>query len=712
MNKSPDTDIKHQSTDIYFAALPIDELLPYLNSKITDFYDFAFKYKFLDKWKRSYLAYYGMSQSGTDSSKLNQAGVNGEEYILKVNDFRSLLQGLLTMTTSQRPALEPKAMNTDSKSMNQTILARTVLDYYMAEKHLEETLKDAVEMSLFGGDSCLVLDWNATAGQIYSVGPNKQDPVTGEEIPNSGDPIYDGDLEFKAYHAIDCIRECWSENATRKWWIIREFENKYDLAAKYKDQADQIIAISDQSDFMKSYSNINYSAKTDSDYIPVFKFYHEPTEALPNGRLVKFIGLDISLSDGSLPYKNMPVYPMMPMSWFGTPFGYTVAYDLMGIQTNLDALNSIVATNQMNYGIQNILLPRGGEYNVFALAQGLNGIDYDPKIGEPKPLNLLQTPEEIIKNIERLEIKQQKLSGQNDASRGNVDRDMSGAALALLASQAVQFNGGLQQSYNFLLESVGTGVIEILQMYATTPRIASISGKSNRARVKEFMGQDLDGINRVGVEQVNPVSKTAAGRLSMAQDMLKGQLIATPQHYFEVLTTGTIDSLYEHEMSQILMIRSENEDLIDGKAPTAVVTDKHKLHIQEHSTVLDSPEARQDPKIIQAVVAHMQQHIDILNNPDPKVTTLLQLLGEQTLSHPPQPPPAPGGPPPNQPPGPPKPATGPPGPLMPQMANPTKPVMQTAQGVKHPGMPHLPQQAPAPVQQAYEQVQANATPQQ
>ena len=79
MNKSPDTDIKHQSTDIYFAALPIDELLPYLNSKITDFYDFAFKYKFLDKWKRSYLAYYGMSQSGTDSSKLNQAGVNGKQ---------------------------------------------------------------------------------------------------------------------------------------------------------------------------------------------------------------------------------------------------------------------------------------------------------------------------------------------------------------------------------------------------------------------------------------------------------------------------------------------------------------------------------------------------------------------------------------------------------------------------------------------------------
>lgn len=687
MNNSPDLAIKHESSGIYFAALPIEDLLPYLNSKITDFYDFTLKYKFLDKWKRSYLAYYGMSQSGTDTTKLNQAGVNGEEYILKVNDFRYLLQGLLTMTTTHRPALEPKAMNTDSKSMNQTVLARTVLDYYMIEKHLEECLKNTAEFSLFGAEGFTVLDWNATAGQVYS------------EDPQTGAPIYDGDLEFESYHPIDIVRECWGENAKRTWYIVRKFKNKYDVAAKYPELREKIIAITDQSNFMQNYTNINYNAKTGSDHIPEFAFYHQPTEALPNGRMTRFVGADIYLSDGPLPYKNMPVYPMVPMPWHGTPFGYTVAYDLLGIQTNLDALNSIVATNQMNYGIQNVLLPRGAEYNVYALAQGLNGIEYDPKIGEPKPLNLLQTPEEIVKNIERLENKQLQLSGQNKASQGNVDRDMSGAALALLASQAVEFNGGLQQAYNFQLESVGTGVIEILKEYATTPRIASIAGKSNRARVKEFKGEDLAGINRVAVEQVNPVSKTAAGRLSMAQDLLKANPNMPQQHYFEVLTTGNIESLYEHEMSQILMIRSENEDLIDGKKPIAVITDQHKLHIQEHATTLDSPEARSNPQIVQAVTAHIQEHINLLKTTAPE---LLQLLGEQPLAPPLQPQPAPGGPPANQPPHP-----GAPGAVMPQMANATPPVVQAANGVKGPSMPTLPKAAPGPVQDAYAQLKAN-----
>lgn len=686
-NKTQANTINPSSQHQYFAALPVDEILPHLMSKIEDYYAFALKYRFLDKWKRSYLAYYGMSQSGTDSSRLNQAGTNGEEYILKVNDFRSLLQNLLTMTTSQRPAGQPKATNTDSKSMNQTVLARTVLDYYMSEKHLEVTLKDATEFALFGAEGFVVLDWNATAGEIYDVDPTTQAP------------IYDGDIDFDTFHPIDVVRECWGENAKNTWYVTRKFKNKYDLAAKYPDMARNITAISEASDMLHRYSNINYNAQTSEDFIPVWTFYHQKTEAIPNGRMIKFVGADVVLGDGPLPFKNIPVYKISPAPWHGTPFGYTVAYDLMGIQSNLDALNSIIATGQMNYGVQNILLPRGGEYNVYSLAQGLNGLEYDPKIGEPKPLNLLSTPKELVENITRLEQKQETLSGVNSVARGNIDRDMSGAALALIASQAVQFNNGLQQSYNSLCDAVETGVIEILQEYATTPRIASIAGKSNRFRVQEFKGSDLDGISRVVSEQVNPVSKTAAGRLQMAQDMLKSGLIQTPQHYFEVLTTGNIEALYEHETSQILLIRSENEDIGDGKAPQAVITDKHQLHIQEHATVLDSPEARSNPQIVKLATEHIQQHIQILKTADP---ALLGLLGEKSLAAPPAPQPGSAAPPP---PG------GPKGPGMPEMANPTPPAAQAAQNIHEPGMPNmpsLPKQAPQGAQEAYNQLKATA----
>src|ERR1041385_2368469 len=105
--------------ETYWASLPPEDLTRKLTAKVTEYYEFCMRYGFLDKWKRAYLAYYGMAEAGTDASKLNQAGQNGEQYIVKVSHLRSLLQNLLTLTTSQRPALQPKAQNTDSKSFIQ-----------------------------------------------------------------------------------------------------------------------------------------------------------------------------------------------------------------------------------------------------------------------------------------------------------------------------------------------------------------------------------------------------------------------------------------------------------------------------------------------------------------------------------------------------------------------------------------------------------------
>jgi hypothetical protein len=99
------------------------------------------------------------------------------------------------------------------------------------------------------------------------------------------------------------------------------------------------------------------------------------------------------------------------------------------------------------------------------------------------------------------------------------------------------------------------------------------------------------------------------------------------------------------------------------------------------------------------VTDHIQQHIQILKTADP---ALLGLLGEKSLAPPPPAAPGPGGPPPG---------VHPPGPAMPQMANATPPAQQAANQIKEPGMPgmpNLPKAAPAPSQEAYNQLKATA----
>lgn len=689
--------------DQYWATRPSDQLPAALLTKIGAYYDYCFRYGILDRWKRAYLAYYGLSESGTDTTRLNQAGTNGELYVLKVNHFRSLLQNLLVLITSQPPAIQPKATNTDSQSMNQTILAKAIIDYYLREQSAERYLNEAAEFSLFGAEGFITLTW---------------DPMAGEEAgidPDSGRPFYDGDAKFRSFHPIDAIREVYSDsNETSKWYIMRTFQNKYDLASRYPEFADRLIGMTKSPDFMSKYHYIAFDL-INSDELPVYTFYHEPTDAVPNGRMMEFIDNDLWLSDTELPYKHLPVYSMKPAKWFGTTFGYTVAYDMMGIQRNIDALQSIVATNQMNYGVQNIITWRGSDVNVVALAQGLNAIEVNAGSQPPTPLNLVQTPKEIFEQIGALVRELETLSGINSTARGNPEESLkSGTALALVAAQAIQFNSGLQKSYNNLIQDVCTGLIEILQEFAKTPRIAAIAGKSNRSRVKEFKGEDISNISRVVCESVNPISKTAAGRLQMAQDLLQiPGMIQTPQHYFEVVETGTLEPMLEHQTSQMVYIRSENEELADGKPVQGVVTDSHLLHIHEHATVLDSIEARQNPEIVNNTTSHIQWHIEQLKTADPD---LLRALGQQPIP-PPAPPPQPQmGPPPGAHPMAPVPGGHGPQPLAPHPSGPPAltsnipPVgIAATQHLQKPRLPTLPHGTPPQLQASYDQLKGNLT---
>jgi hypothetical protein len=205
---------------------------------------------------------------------------------------------------------------------------------------------------------------------------------------------------------------------------------------------------------------------------------------------------------------------------------------------------------------------------------------------------------------------------------------------------ALQFTSGLQQSYVKLIEDVGTALIHILKDFAHTPKFIALVGKNNKSMIKEFTGDKLSAINRVVVDVGNPLSRTIAGRVQMAEQLLQMQLIKTPQQYFSVMETGRLENVFEDEIDQLLNIRSENERLLEGEPVDATLLDPHRLHIMEHRGVLADPELRKDPTLVNNTLNHIQQHINYLRTADPD---LLALIGEQPLAPPMQQPP-PGGP--------------------------------------------------------------------
>ncbi|MCB0508501.1 MAG: hypothetical protein KDD21_09390, partial [Bacteroidetes bacterium] len=215
-------------------------------------------------------------------------------------------------------------------------------------------------------------------------------------------------------------------------------------------------------------------------------------------------------------------------------------------------------------------------------------------------------------------------------SRGNPESSLkSGNALALVQSMALQFVSGLQQSYVKLIEDVGTGTINMLKDFAAVPRVAMIVGESNRSYMKEFSGDDLSSVNRVIVDVGNPLAKTTAGRVQMAEQMLQMGLIKTPEQYIGIINHGKLETMTDGIDKQLLLTKAENEKLIAGESPVAVFTEPHSLHIKEHRDVLSDPDLKNDPDLVMRVQAHIQEHINLLRTTDPAT---LQMLGEQPLA--------------------------------------------------------------------------------
>src|ERR1019366_3591062 len=347
---------------------------------------------------------------------------------------------------------------------------------------------------------------------------------------------------------------------------------------------------------------------------------------------------------------------------------------------------------QNTFGVQNIWMPEDADIQVASLEGGMNVIKSKLK---PEALNLTQTPAEVFKFLDMLIQQAETISGVNSVARGNPEASLkSGTALALVQAQALQFISGLQQNYVKLIENVGTSVIQILKDFANTPKMMALVGKNNRPLLQEFTGEKISAINRVVVDMGNPLSHTIAGRVQMAEQMMQMKIIKNPQQYLQVINTGRLDSMFEGEVDDLMLIKKENEDLLEGKNPLVSPMDKHSVHIDEHSAVLADPELRTDPNFVKVVMDHIQGHMDALRNTDP---ALLQMRGETAL------PPLqnnnnpPGGQPQNGPPGQHPPQAALTGSPMPQMMSPSQGQTVANPSIQGPGVHNINPAAPAKV---------------
>lgn len=617
--------------DIYFANKPKEDLEHDLYDWVKDYYDYIMRIGVLQTWRNSYReCFKGLKHNG----RLLYNGEKGEYRTLFMNQYRSFGQNITTSITNIRPAWEPKAVNSDYETAEQVKIAKPLLDYYMDQKKGTRCLDMAASDAVYYGEGFVFSEW---------------DPALGEALvpDETGRITYEGDVKYTNLLPVDVITDpslrSWDECT---WYILRKWVNKYELAAKYPNDSDAIMPVNkDFTDMWISFWNEQYNVYQKGDMIACYEFYHKKTNSCPDGRYAFFVKNKI-LNDGPLPTRDLYLTRICPIEMRNTRFGYSVMFDLLPIQKGYDILYSTIMTNQANFGVQNIMAPRGANLNVSSLAGGLNYITYDPMVGKPESVNFTQTSPEIFKFVDVLEGQMSSISGVNQTSRGNPPANVtSGVAIALQNASQDQYTSYLKNSWMDAIAKLGSNTLHLLQDFANTNRVLTIVGRDNRSYLQGFKGADIKDVDRVVVDPGNPINQTVAGRMNLAELLLKNGYVQSPEQIIEVMTTGRIEPMFKSLESELMNIKLENTRMMDASPnqPMVIKTDNHKLHILEHKVVLDDPDMRSNPMIVTNVLNHIQEHENAAYDMGMNDPYLAMVLNEQVPMGLPQAPPPPQG---------------------------------------------------------------------
>lgn len=662
------------SPEEYFANLETKQCAFEVWSRIEEYYNEMRRTGRLALYRNSYTNYY---MGWIYRASLYRSGEEGELTRSFWNHERNLLRHLKVQTTQNKVAYKAQVLNSNSKSANLVEFANGLADHYTQNPDyaVDTKGKQSVEDTLVWGESAIVGLWDRTKGN-----PIAQDPQTGQILK-------DGDMDYFNVTPMDHIINCAHQSRDLvQWRCIRRWVNKYDLAAMYPQVAETVKLFND--------SESSYATKLvslvhhDRETIPIFYFFHGKTLAVPQGRLLVmadptciFEDGPLDLGEGQKGYDHIPVYDNLVETMQGSPYGYTVAFDLIPLQQTLNELVSAVTTNNINFAIQCVMAMKGANIQYQQLATGMSFIEYDSKVGDkgkPEPLNLLSSKPETYQFIDMVIKNMETIAGVNSMVRGNPEADItSGQYAALVTVQSVLFNSGLQKGYASLMENLITGTLKTIRKNMIGKKVARIVGETSEPYLKEFVSADLQDIDSIAVELVNPMIQTPAGKMAMADSLMKSGLIKDAQQYIGVYTEGDLPQLYRRQETQLKLIKQENEAILKGQCPEVAITDNHVSHILEHTIIFDNIEARMNPNAAHVVngMMHVQMHLNkLLGGQDPRTgkiegpinPVLAGIIGDPTLplGTPSQiqlPPMMPGGAPvPNQP------GAGPQGPTQPQ----------------------------------------------
>lgn len=643
-----------RSRDVYFAAEPIDKIGNAILAKVNPYYSYGLLGPMGAVQAKAWMYFYGFGVEGLHASVVGRAGDIGELARVRVNHFRANVTNLVSLATAAPIQWEPQAAGWGAREVQEVKIAKAYCEHMWHNKSVNRYANLAAEASIAQAEGFIHQEFDPTKGEIYGY----------EDIGGKEYPVRTGDLVYENLQTQDVLRDPSAPSWLALDWVLcRTWRNRYEEAARWcldamrqgaserevADLRDRILDAPQMAFANLTWTNpYGASGMTvtpwNSDLIEVWRFYHKPGAVLPMGRDVRMLGDGYVLDFRNLDIGQFPLARVSPGEVFNTPFGYTPAYDTLGMQEVYDSLQSARATNHTTLGVQSIAVEAGTRFDAEAYG-GMATYEY-PKGGKPpQPLQLTQDPSTMQNSLNDLKGNMSVVMGIDQAEAS--DRT-SGSAIAIEDAKVLRKAGQFQKSFYAAVQDTGTISLKMIRAHATMPLKISLVGENKAAMVQQ-MEVDKDSIgsvDRVFVNIGTALSQSEGGRMQLAQTIaqMKPDDVSAKQ-LIEIATTGRLEPLTETTEEQYILIRREAELLSKGQNTPALIWDDHLLHGKENSSVLADPTLRKDPNVVKAVREHLHMHYSLYFGVPPEQVLTDPLYGVRmmTLCGQVPPPPAPPG---------------------------------------------------------------------
>lgn len=650
----------------YWANKPEDELFGILRDKEEECHS-AYERRGLFTMNRvAFAQYYGMTGAGGsgpggmwETQCIQFEGENGELLVCSINELRSYWDQIFNMTTKNRPSFEAQAINTDVDSMAQVEASDNYLQYYYEQNFGERKEKEVVKREGLYGKGWTHIDWDPDGGPDVEIDDEVPSPMGG--LP-SKTTAKAGELLISCLYPWQVIHEPYrSESDTHLWRMVIFTRSKWEMIARYPLFAKRI----EQSNYEGcsreyAFPGSDAARRESDDQITIRIFYHARCAVIPLGKKITFVG-SVMVDSADLPVDEIPLVDFMSNELHGTSFGISDLWNMIPLNQLKAQIMSDIATNVEAFGRPPLVLEEGQDLDLDALADGQKVVFVPPNSTRPEPMKFPSVPDASFKALELLRLFDQSISGLNAVYRGEPGNNVSsGAMAALFDNRAVENQSPRQAALDLMRERIGNILLQYLKKFATHPQLVAVAGKDERGMMDSFTKEDIAGVHRVIVKTANPMLRTQAGRMQLAETLRDwpGQPLSDPAQIIQLLTTGQFKPAYNMTRISQLRVDYENEVLLTGppvqttEAPDpmtglpvqkqtvpavpVLASDNARDHLLGVLEVLNSPAARKNPAIHDAALAHFLEHVEVARNNDPYVCSLLGLPMPQAAMMPPQ----------------------------------------------------------------------------